>query len=78
MVTCQRLLRPDFWKHVAGVAPDTMITYKNKNGVVKIFFSGRSFKKSFIGIIRICKGIQLLVDPETIFLQCIFWKIAAT
>ena len=74
MLGCQSLIRPYFRHHIAGITPDAVITYKNKEGIFKILFAGCRLHKYFKSIIHVSKGIHFRIGPEAIFFQCIFWE----
>src|SRR5665647_90785 len=64
-------LFPCLWKHISNIAPDSMITYKNKNGIIKIGFFFCRFNKFLKTKISISKSIQFFIAVKAIFFQCI-------
>ena len=47
MYLAQSLLRPHFWINGEGIAFNTVIANKNKDGIIKIFFFCSCIHKSF-------------------------------
>src|SRR5581483_5382704 len=71
MLTAKLLGRPCLWHQCICIARNTMVAYKNKYGIVEIFFFFGCFNKLLITKIGVTESVHFFQRFETIFFQSI-------